>query len=84
MDALTDIVFSKPFGYIKDNAGFFGHIKTVQQYMPVLEMQVNVFLINSVMNSRLLRKYQAPTASDIFRMVKMMGLGSLPDFLDYC
>jgi hypothetical protein len=73
MDVLTDVAFSRPFGYLKDNADLFGYIKTVQQYMPVLEMQANIPLVNTVMNNKLLKTLLAPTASDTFGMGKMMG-----------
>lgn len=74
MDVLTDVAFSKPLGYLKQNADLHGYIKTVRQYMPVLELQTNVPLINSILGNPVLRKLMAPTASDTFGMGKMMGV----------
>lgn len=74
MDVLTDVAFSRPFGYLRENADLFGYIKTVRNYMPVLEMQANIPLVNTMMNNKLIKKWLAPTASDTFGMGKMMGL----------
>ena len=58
----------------KENADLFGYIKTVRAYMPILELQTNVPLINTILGNPLIRKAMAPTASDIFGMGKMMGV----------
>jgi hypothetical protein len=78
MDVLTNVAISKLIGYLKGNADLFGYIKTVQQYMPVLEMQANIPLINTIMNNKYIRNLMAPTASDTFGMGKMMGFDPTP------
>lgn len=74
MDVLTDVAFSNPIGYLKQNADLFGYIKTVRAYMPILELQTNIPLINTILGNPVIRKVMAPTASDIFGMGKMMGV----------
>lgn len=41
IDVLSDVAFSKPLEYLKSNVDIHGYIKTVRQYMPVLELQSN-------------------------------------------
>lgn len=74
MDVLTDVAFSKPLGYLKANADLHGYIKTVRAYMPVLELQTNVPLINTALGNAAIRKMMAPTARDRFGLGKMMGV----------
>ena len=74
MDVLTDIAFSRPLGYLKENADLHGYIKTVRAYMPVLELQTNIPIINTILGNPLLRKLMTPTAKDRFGMGKMMGV----------
>ena len=74
MDVLTDVAFSNPLGYLKQNADLFGYIKTVRAYMPILELQTNIPLINTILGNPIIRNIMAPTASDIFGMGKMMGV----------
>lgn len=58
MNILTDVAFSNPFGYLKDNTDL-GYIKTVQQNMPVLEMQANISLVNTAMKNKFIRNLLA-------------------------
>jgi hypothetical protein len=51
-----------------------GYIKTVRAYMPVLEMQTNIPLVNTVLGNSRLRKLMAPTAKDRLGMGNMMGV----------
>jgi hypothetical protein len=74
LDALTDVAFSKPLGYLRTNLDLHNYIKTVRACMPVLEMQTNVPLVNTVLNSSMLRKLMAPTATDRLGFGKMMGV----------
>jgi hypothetical protein len=74
MDVLTDIAFSRPLGYLKENAALHGYIKTVRAYMPVLELQTNIPVINTILGNPVLRKLMAPTAKDRLSMGKMMGV----------
>lgn len=74
MDVLTDVAFSRPLGYLKQNADLHGYIKTVRAYMPILELQTNIPLINTILGSKFVRKMMAPTASDRLGMGKMMGV----------
>ena len=74
MDVLTDIAFSRPLGYLKQSADLHGCIKTVRAYMPVLELQTNIPVINTILGNPVLRKLMAPTAKDRFGMGKMMGV----------
>jgi hypothetical protein len=74
MDVLTDVAFSRCLGYLKNNADMHGYIKTVRAYMPVLEMQTNIPLVNTVLGNSMLRKLMAPTAKDRLGMGKMMGV----------
>jgi hypothetical protein len=49
MDVLTDVAFSRPLGYLKNNVDMNDYIETVRAYMPVLEMQTNpTSLINTI------------------------------------
>ncbi len=73
MDVLTDVAFSQPFGYLKSNKDLHDYIKTVRAYMPVLEMQTNIPLVNTILGNRIFRKALAPTAKDRLGMGKMMG-----------
>jgi hypothetical protein len=74
IDVLSDVAFSKPLEYLKNNADIRGYIKTVRQYMPVLELQSNFPLINTVLGNSDLKKITAPAATDTFGLGKMMGL----------
>ena len=74
MDVLTDVAFSKPLGYLKANADLHGYIQTVRAYMPILELQTNIPLINTLLGNAIVRKIMAPTARDRFGMGKMMGV----------
>lgn len=74
MDVLTDVAFSQPLGYLKQNADLHGYIQTVRAYMPVLELQTNIPLVNTILGNSFIRKAMAPTASDTFGMGKMMGV----------
>jgi hypothetical protein len=76
MDVLTDVAFSEPFGYLLHNADLHDYIKTVRAYMPVLEMQTNIPLVNTILGNRIFRKLLAPTAKDRLGLGKMMGCGS--------
>jgi hypothetical protein len=74
LDALTDVTFSKPLGYLRTNTDLHDYIKTVRAYTPVLELQTNIPLINTILNNPVLRKWMAPTATDRLGFGKMMGV----------
>jgi hypothetical protein len=74
MDVLTDVAFSTSLGYLKNNCDMHDYIKTVRAYMPVLEMQTNVPLVNTILGNSVIRKLMAPTARDRFGLGKMMGV----------
>lgn len=74
MDVLSDVAFSKPFGYLKYNEDLHDYIKTVRAYIPVLELQTNIPLVNTILSSNIVRKLMAPTAKDRIGMGKIMGI----------
>jgi len=72
LDALTDVAFSRPLGYLRTNTDLHDYIKTVRAYIPFLELQANIPLVNTVLNKPMLRKLMAPTATDRLGFGKMM------------
>ncbi|KAH7346262.1 cytochrome P450 [Rhexocercosporidium sp. MPI-PUGE-AT-0058] len=74
MDVLTDVAFSQPFGYLKQNSDLHDYIKTVRAYIPVLELQTNIPFVNTILSSTIVRKLMAPTAKDRIGMGKIMGI----------
>ncbi|TVY82741.1 Cytochrome P450 monooxygenase mpaDE [Lachnellula suecica] len=74
IDVLTDVAFSSSLGYLKNNADMHDYIKTIVAYMPVLEMQTNIPLVNTILGNKFVRKLMAPTSKDVFGLGKMMGV----------
>ncbi len=74
MDVLSDVAFSEPFGYLKYNEDLHDYIRTVRAYIPVLELQTNIPLVNTILGSNIVRKLMAPTANDRIGMGKIMGI----------
>lgn len=73
MDVLTDVAFGAPFGYLARDEDVHDYIKTIRSFMPVLELQTNHPVMNSLMSSRLVKALLAPTAQDRTGMGKVMG-----------
>jgi hypothetical protein len=74
LDALTDVTFSKPLGYLRTNADLHDYIKTVRAYILVLEMQTNIPFVNTILNNPMPRKLMAPTTTDRLGFGKMVGV----------
>jgi hypothetical protein len=72
LDVLTTIAFGHPFGFIEANDDVYDYIKTVGQFMPVLELQSNLPLVYRILNNRWVRSLLAPTAKDKLGMGRMM------------
>jgi hypothetical protein len=49
-------------------------MKTVRAYIPILELQTNIPLVNTIFNNPMLRKLMAPTATDRLGFRKMMSV----------
>lgn len=74
IDVLTDITFSKPFGYLKVNSDLHHDILTVRAYMPVLELRCNIPFINTLLGKSFLTKLIMPVALDRFGFGPMIGV----------
>jgi hypothetical protein len=75
MDVLSDVAFSKPFGYLKSDADLYDYVKTIETYMALLELRVNVPMVNKLLgNNNFLIKLMAPTAKDRMGLGKVMGI----------
>jgi hypothetical protein len=59
---------------LRTNTDLHDYIKTVRAYIPVLELQTNVPLVNTILNNPMLRKWVVPTATDRLGFGKMMGV----------
>ena len=74
LDVLTTIAFGHPFGFIEKNYDVYDYIKTVGDFMPILEMESHFPLIYRILNSGLVRSLLAPSTKDKLGLGKMMGL----------
>jgi hypothetical protein len=75
MDVLSDVAFSKPFGYLKSDADLYDYVKTIETYMALLELRVNIPMVNKLLgNNNFLIKLMAPTAKDRMGLGKVMGI----------
>jgi hypothetical protein len=74
LDALTDVAFSRPLGYLRTNTDLHDYIETVRAYIPVLELRTNIPLVNTLLNNPMLRKLMAPTATNRLGLGKMIGV----------
>jgi hypothetical protein len=73
MDALTNVAFGDPFGYLANDTDVHDYIKTIRGFMPILELQTNHKTFNKIMTSWLVQALLAPTAEDRAGMGKAIG-----------
>jgi hypothetical protein len=63
---------------------FHNYIKTIQAFVPVLELQTNHPTINSMMSSLVIQAIAAPTAKDRTGMGKVIRLADALHELSEC
>lgn len=70
---LTHIAFGAPFGYLTQNKDIYDYIKTVSEFLQVLELGANCPSVQSLLSSPLMKPMQ-PKATDKIGMGAMMGV----------
>jgi cytochrome P450 len=73
LDVLTHIAFGAPFGYLTQNKDIYDYIKTVSEFLQVLELGANCSSVQSLLSSPLMKPMQ-PKATDKVGMGAMMGV----------
>lgn len=73
LDVLTHIAFSSPIGYLTQNKDVYSYIRTVSDFLQVLELGANSSFIQKVLDSPLMAPMR-PTPTDKDGMGAMMGM----------
>jgi hypothetical protein len=73
LDVLTTLAFGYPFGFTETNGDVHDYIKTVSQFMPILDLQSNIPVVYRILNNGLVRALIAPTTKDKLGIGKRMG-----------
>lgn len=73
LDVLTHIAFGAPFGYLTQNKDIYDYIKTVSEFLRVLELGANCPSVQSLLSSPLMAPMR-PKATDKTGMGAMMGV----------
>jgi cytochrome P450 len=72
LDVLTHIAFSAPIGYLKQNRDVYSYIRTVSEFLQVLELGANSSGIQSILDSSIMAPMR-PKPTDKDGMGAMMG-----------
>ena len=73
LDVLTHIAFSAPVGYLTQNRDVYSYIRTVSDFLQVLELGANSSLVQSILDSPLMAPMR-PKPTDKDGMGAMMGM----------
>ena len=73
LDVLTHIAFGEPFGYLTQNNDIYDYIKTVSEFLRVLELSANCPSVQSLLTSPLMAPMR-PKVTDKTGMGAMMGV----------
>lgn len=75
LDVLTHIAFSSPIGYLTQNRDVYSYIRTVSDFLRVLELGANSSTIQKILDSPLMAPMR-PTPKDKDGMGAMMGMAN--------
>lgn len=73
LDVLTHIAFSAPIGYLTQNRDVYSYIRTVSDFLQVLELGANSSFIQSILDSPFMAPMR-PKPTDKDGMGAMMGM----------
>ena len=74
LDALTEMAFGHPFGFLSKNEDVYDYIKTSCAFYPVMELGCNIPFINSIMTSRFMYMLAGPKPEDKVGMGAVIGV----------
>src|SRR5258708_1580023 len=75
LDVLTHIAFSSPVGYLTQNKDVYSYIRTVSDFLQILELGANCPTFQAILDSGMMAPFR-PKPTDVDGMGAMMGMAS--------